>query len=62
MKRLGISVLVLVGLTALLGSCGGGQDTGVLAVAFRLDGESPIVTAYIGDPNEDPFQPPMSAS
>jgi hypothetical protein len=57
MKRL-ITFLALAGLTALLGGCGGEEETGILALAFRLDGESPIVTAYIGDPNEDPFQPP----
>ncbi|KPK45728.1 MAG: hypothetical protein AMJ77_06930 [Dehalococcoidia bacterium SM23_28_2] len=58
MKRLGILLLALAGLNALLGGCGGGEETGILALAFRLDGESPIVTAYIGDPDEDPFQPP----
>ena len=60
MKRLGILVLALAGLAALFGSCGGGggEETGILAVAFRLDGEFPLVTAYFGDPSEDPLQLP----
>jgi hypothetical protein len=55
MKRL-ITLLALAGLTALLANCGGEQETGVLAVAFRLDGESPVLSAYVGDPAEDPFE------
>jgi len=60
MKRLGILVLALAGLTALLGSCGGGgeEEAATLAVAFRLDEGSPVMVAYIGDPTEDPFQLP----
>jgi hypothetical protein len=53
-------VLALAGLAALFGSCGGGdgEETGILAVAFRLDGESPLITAYFGDPTENPLQLP----
>lgn len=59
MKRLGILVLALAALAALLGGCGGGGDeVGILAVVFRLDGESPILSAYVGDPAEDPFELP----
>jgi hypothetical protein len=55
MKRLSILVPVLAGLAALFASCGGDEETGILALAFRLDGESPILSAYIGDPTEDPL-------
>jgi hypothetical protein len=56
MKRQGILVLALAGLTALLGACGGGgEEAGVLAVAFRLDEGSPVMSAYVGDPGKDPF-------
>jgi len=58
MKRQGILVLALAGLTALLGSCGGGEEAGVLAVAFRLDEGSPVMSAYVGDPAKDPFSLP----
>jgi hypothetical protein len=48
--------IVLAGLTALLAGCGGGgEEAGVLAVAFRLDEGSPVMSAYVGDPTKDPF-------
>ena len=58
MKRLVILLLALAGLTTLFASCGGGGDekTSILALAFRLDGGSPVMSAYIGDPAQDPFQ------
>jgi hypothetical protein len=61
MKRLGILVLALAGLTTLFASCGGGGDEeiSILAVAFRLDEGSPVMSAYIGDPAQDPFQLPV---
>jgi len=58
MKRLGILMLTLIGLTSLLGGCGGQEETGILAVAFRLDEGSPAMSAYIGDPTRDPFELP----
>jgi hypothetical protein len=59
MKRLGALLLTLIGLAAVLGSCGGEEDeTATLAVAFRLDEGSPVMVAYIGDPAEDPFELP----
>jgi len=58
MRRLGIVVLALAVLTALLGSCGGGEEAGVLAVAFRLDEGSPLMSAYAGDPAKDAFELP----
>ena len=60
MKRLGILLLALAGLAALFASCGGGgeEEAATLAVAFRLDEDSPVMVAYIGDPIEDPFQLP----
>jgi hypothetical protein len=59
MKRLIVLAMALAGLTALLGSCGGGEEeAGALAVAFRLDEGSPVMVAYVGDPAEDPFQLP----
>ena len=58
MKRLGILLLAIAGLSALLGGCGGEEETAVLAVAFRLDEGSPVMVAYIGDPVEDPFELP----
>ena len=58
MRCLGILVLALAWLTALLAGCGGGEEAGVLAVAFRLDDGSPLMSAYIGDPAKDPFSLP----
>ena len=59
MKRQGILALAVAGLTALLGSCGGGgEEAGVLAVAFRLDEGSPVMSVYVGDPAKDPFELP----
>ena len=60
MKRLAVLLLALAGLTALFASCGGGgkEEAGILAVAFRLDEGSPVMTAYIGDPAQEPFQLP----
>ena len=58
MRRLGIVVLALAVLTALLGSCGGGEEASVLAVAFRLDEGSPLMSAYAGDPAKDAFELP----
>jgi hypothetical protein len=56
MKRPVVLTLALAGLTALLAACGGGgEEAGVLAVAFRLDEGSPVMAAYTGDPAEDPF-------
>lgn len=56
MKRLAALLLAVAGLIALLASCGGGEEAGILAVAFRLDDGSPVMVAYIGDPVEDPFE------
>jgi hypothetical protein len=58
MKRLAFLAL---GLTALLGGCGGGEEAGVLAVAFRLDEGSPVMSAYFGDPEKHPFQLPAGS-
>ena len=61
MKRLVTLLLALVGLTVVLGSCGGGgeeEEAAILAVAFRLDEGSPVLIAYAGDPDEEPFEPP----
>jgi hypothetical protein len=60
MKRLVTLLLALAGLSALLGSCGGGaeKEVATLAVAFRLDEGSPAMSAYIGDPTRDPFELP----
>jgi hypothetical protein len=59
MKHRGILVLVLAALTALFASCGGGgEEAGVLAVAFRLDEGTPVISAYVGDPAKDPFELP----
>jgi len=56
MKHRGILVLALAALTALFASCGGGgEEAGVLAVAFRLDEGSPLMSAYVGEPAEEPF-------
>ena len=55
MRRLVMLAMALAGLTALLGGCGGGEEASVLAVAFRLDEGSPVMSAYIGDPAKDPF-------
>ncbi|KPK46781.1 MAG: hypothetical protein AMJ77_05150 [Dehalococcoidia bacterium SM23_28_2] len=60
MKRLGILMLTLIGLTSLLSGCGGDgeEEAAALAVAFRLDEGSPAMSAYIGDPSRDPFELP----
>jgi len=57
MRRRSVLAIALAGLTALLGSCGGGgEDVSLLAVAFRLDEGSPVMSAYVGDPSKDMFQ------
>ncbi len=58
MKRATGLLLASFALVVLLAACGGEEETGVLAVAFRLDGESPILCAYVGDPAEDPWELP----
>jgi hypothetical protein len=59
MKCPGVLMLALVALIGLFHGCGGGGDkAGILAVAFRLDEGSPVMSAYIGNPTEDPFQLP----
>jgi len=57
MRRLVALATAAVGLSAMLGGCGGGggEDASVLAVAFRLDEGSPVMSAYVGDPTKDPF-------
>jgi hypothetical protein len=47
--------------SALLGSCGGGGESGesaTVAVSFCLDEISPAMAAYIGNPSGDPFELP----
>jgi len=56
MRRLSVLAMALAGLTALFAGCGGGgEEAGVLAVAFRLDEGSPLMSAYVGEPAEEPF-------
>ena len=59
MKRLRVVILALAGLAALLVGCGSGdEEASVMAVAFRLDEGSPVLVAYAGDPEQEPFEPP----
>ena len=51
MRRPIVVATALAGLAALFASCGGGgEEAGVLAIAFRLDEGSPVMSAYAGDP------------
>jgi len=58
MRQLTTLAMALAVLAALLAGCGGGEEAGVLAVAFRLDEGSPLMKAYTGDPAEDSFRLP----
>jgi hypothetical protein len=53
-----VPLAALCALIALLASCGGGDEGGIVALAFRLDEGSPTMVAYVGDPTEEPFQLP----
>ena len=61
MKRLAALLLVLAGLTALLGSCGGGEEEkAVTALAMNDDPEASVqAVLYVGDPAEHAFRLPQ---
>lgn len=54
-----VAVAAIAAVVVFLMFGGGGEEEGdnvVLAVAFRLDGGSPVLSGYIGDPGEDAFE------
>ena len=55
----GVVAVAAIAVAVVFLMFGGGEEEGdnvVLAVAFRLDGGSPVLVGYIGDPSEDPFE------
>jgi hypothetical protein len=54
-------ILAIVAVVAVVSACGGGggddvkEPGAVLAIAVRLDDRTPAISAYAGDPDEDPL-------